>query len=633
MSTSGEEGATTFLARIAHAPAVSLISIVRERSATVSRADLLRRFAYRTTAAAATIHASTLAQRWAARACGSASTSRLEHVEWASGIAAGASTVAFGSLAIHRAGSRPILAIGFLMVPAVYMTLATRERLVLLRASQPALYEAVGSVAVGAAPLLFVPASLRALLVAPLVVPPLCARWLADAVECRAEADAPAVTDMAAATALWGWRALAALASAEPPGAHEVGPAAPSAAVTPRALDLGTSHLDASLLGPSQLGTSASHALSSAPPARASALPAPPAPPVLSQAEASRCELPRCEVLSYAEATSAEAAGFTAHTLAEAIPTHSAPTSAAGSSQYEHLHAPGSSQHDHSLPGALAAVATTEDFEAARKAAKKAAKRAARETARQTVRAAQATQVVVRAAAAASGGRSPHALFRAVRGPPPAEHLHAAGSSQHEHLDAAGSSQHEHLHAAGSSQHEHLDAAGSSQHEHLHAGIHGPSPPAVLRTASSLAVFEIRQLRQPSTSTAEMIAERISKDGQLAAEAMDLADLADLASPRADVVTAVDASSWARPSSCTAWLPAAASSAASSALDVAAQVGGWLAGWLTLPLTLPLAVLYSDALHAQVHRGARGAAQGLASFSVATGWLSDAQCVIGSEGL
>ena len=600
MSTSGEEGATTFLARIAHAPAVSLISIVRERSATVSRADLLRRFAYRTTAAAATIHASTLAQRWAARACGSASTSRLEHVEWASGIAAGASTVAFGSLAIHRAGSRPILAIGFLMVPAVYMTLATRERLVLLRASQPALYEAVGSVAVGAAPLLFVPASLRALLVAPLVVPPLCARWLADAVECRAEADAPAVTDMAAATALWGWRALAALASAEPPGAHEVGPAAPSAAVTPRALDLGTSHLDASLLGPSQLGTSASHALSSAPPARASALPAPPAPPVLSQAEASRCELPRCEVLSYAEATSAEAAGFTAHTLAEAIPTHSAPSSAAGSSQYEHLHAPGSSQYEHSLPGALAAVATTEDFEAARKAAKKAAKRAARETARQTVRAAQATQVVVRAAAAASGGRSPHALFRAVRGPPPAEHLHAAGSSQH---------------------------------EHLHAGIHGPSPPAVLRTASSLAGFEIRQLRQPSTSTAEMIAERISKDGQLAAVAMDLADLADLASPRADVVTAVDASSWARPSSCTAWLPAAASSAASSALDVAAQVGGWLAGWLTLPLTLPLAVLYSDALHAQVHRGARGAAQGLASFSVATGWLSDAQCVIGSEGL
>ena len=600
MSTSGEEGATTFLARIAHAPAVSLISIVRERSATVSRADLLRRFAYRTTAAAATIHASTLAQRWAARACGSASTSRLEHVEWASGIAAGASTVAFGSLAIHRAGSRPILAIGFLMVPAVYMTLATRERLVLLRASQPALYEAVGSVAVGAAPLLFVPASLRALLVAPLVVPPLCARWLADAVECRAEADAPAVTDMAAATALWGWRALAALASAEPPGAHEVGPAAPSAAVTPRALDLGTSHLDASLLGPSQLGTSASHALSSAPPARASALPAPPAPPVLSYAEASRCEVPRCEVLSYAEAASAEAAGFTAHTLAEAIPTHSAPSSAAGSSQYEHLHAPGSSQYEHSLPGALAAVATTEDFEAARKAAKKAAKRAARETARQTVRAAQATQVVVRAAAAASGGRSPHALFRAVRGPPPAEHLHAAGSSQH---------------------------------EHLHAGIHGPSPPAVLRTASSLAGFEIRQLRQPSTSTAEMIAERISKDGQLAAEAMDLADLADLASPRADVVTAVDASSWARPSSCTAWLPAAASSAASSALDVAAQVGGWLAGWLTLPLTLPLAVLYSDALHAQVHRGARGAAQGLASFSVATGWLSDAQCVIGSEGL
>ena len=600
MSTSGEEGATTFLARIAHAPAVSLISIVRERSATVSRADLLRRFAYRTTAAAATIHASTLAQRWAARACGSASTSRLEHVEWASGIAAGASTVAFGSLAIHRAGSRPILAIGFLMVPAVYMTLATRERLVLLRASQPALYEAVGSVAVGAAPLLFVPASLRALLVAPLVVPPLCARWLADAVECRAEADAPAVTDMAAATALWGWRALGALASAEPPGAHEVGPDAPSAAVTPRALDLGTSHLDASLLGPSQLGTSASHALSSAPPARASALPAPPAPPVLSYAEASRCEVPRCEVLSYAEAASAEAAGFTAHTLAEAIPTHSAPSSAAGSSQYEHLHAPGSSQYEHSLPGALAAVATTEDFEAARKAAKKAAKRAARETARQTVRAAQATQVVVRAAAAASGGRSPHALFRAVRGPPPAEHLHAAGSSQH---------------------------------EHLHAGIHGPSPPAVLRTASSLAVFEIRQLRQPSTSTAEMIAERISKDGQLAAEAMDLADLADLASPRADVVTAVDASSWARPSSCTAWLPAAASSAASSALDVAAQVGGWLAGWLTLPLTLPLAVLYSDALHAQVHRGARGAAQGLASFSVATGWLSDAQCVIGSEGL
>ena len=205
------------LARVLHAPLIGLASVVREaRAATVgNRSDVVKQFVLRSAAAAAAIHASTLLQRSGLAIAQNSSIRTIERCEWAVGFAAGGSTIAVGAAAVHRAGSRPLLAAGFLFIPAIYSTLAMRERLVLLRACDPALYEAIGSVACGTLPLLCVPASVRALLAAPLVVPPLCARWLAEA-DASTDAAAQALPDMAAASALFGWQAISTLAHLEP---------------------------------------------------------------------------------------------------------------------------------------------------------------------------------------------------------------------------------------------------------------------------------------------------------------------------------------------------------------------------------------------------------------------------------
>ena len=56
-------------------------------------------------------------------------------LEWAGALTLGLVTATGGALAVHRCGGRPALAVGFLLMPSVYVTLATRESLVLCRAA------------------------------------------------------------------------------------------------------------------------------------------------------------------------------------------------------------------------------------------------------------------------------------------------------------------------------------------------------------------------------------------------------------------------------------------------------------------------------------------------------------------
>ena len=72
---------------------------------------------------------------------------------------------------VRWAGGRPILAVGFMMVPSLYVTLCANESLVLSRATTPGRYEATLGATLGSLPLLALPPSLRCLLGAPLLLP------------------------------------------------------------------------------------------------------------------------------------------------------------------------------------------------------------------------------------------------------------------------------------------------------------------------------------------------------------------------------------------------------------------------------------------------------------------------------
>ena len=56
--------------------------------------------------------------------------------EWAAANLVGAASMVAGALSVLRVGARPALAAPLLVSPAVYLLLATRENLVLLRATQ-----------------------------------------------------------------------------------------------------------------------------------------------------------------------------------------------------------------------------------------------------------------------------------------------------------------------------------------------------------------------------------------------------------------------------------------------------------------------------------------------------------------
>ena len=103
-------------------------------------------------------------QRHRALCGGAARDETLERAEWAAGLSAGAIVQGVGALAVRRAGARPVLAVGFLVMPSFFVTLALREQLVLLRATHPELHESAAVSIAGALPLLALPGSLRALL-------------------------------------------------------------------------------------------------------------------------------------------------------------------------------------------------------------------------------------------------------------------------------------------------------------------------------------------------------------------------------------------------------------------------------------------------------------------------------------
>ena len=146
--------------------------------------------------------------------------------------AAGGASLAAGVAATCRFGGGPKSA-GALLLPAFYATLSTRESLVLWRAAQPGTYDAVISSLLGCAPLALAPSSIRMLLAAPLLLPPLCAQWLEEA-------------DLGGGTA-----ATPAGAGAEPAGA----PAPVNASsLGPRVAGVAATLSDSLVLGASSVG-------------------------------------------------------------------------------------------------------------------------------------------------------------------------------------------------------------------------------------------------------------------------------------------------------------------------------------------------------------------------------------------
>ena len=92
-------------------------------------------------------------------------------------------------LLVRRLGAKPALGLPFLVIPTFYTTLASREHLVLLRASRPRLHEAGLCAAIAALPqLLLLPPSLRPL-VLPLVGLPTFAAWLAETADQPGDVD------------------------------------------------------------------------------------------------------------------------------------------------------------------------------------------------------------------------------------------------------------------------------------------------------------------------------------------------------------------------------------------------------------------------------------------------------------
>ena len=230
--------------RIAHAPALAFASILRDPVPIFSRVLL------RSLGMGVAIHLSTVLQR--STKCHLQNTDVVvERAEWAAASSAGTVTAVAGAVAVHRAGARPLLAVGFLLTPAVYVTLAAREHLVLLRASHSKLYDSLAIALCGSLPLLLVPASLRMLLAAPLALPPLCDAWLVQHEGAghtselgRSIASGSSIvlplarSDMQAATSLYAGAALGAVEDFF--SQHSIAAAAATAAPAPATAATGT---------------------------------------------------------------------------------------------------------------------------------------------------------------------------------------------------------------------------------------------------------------------------------------------------------------------------------------------------------------------------------------------------------
>lgn len=122
------------------------------------------------------------------------SMTAVDRIEWAASSLVATSVAAAGVLGVQRAGGRPLLGVGFLIMPAFYSALATRESLVIMRNTQLQRYEATIFAATSTLPVFaLLPASLRYLILPPLVCPPFCAAWLSEKVDVATKTDAPAL--------------------------------------------------------------------------------------------------------------------------------------------------------------------------------------------------------------------------------------------------------------------------------------------------------------------------------------------------------------------------------------------------------------------------------------------------------
>ena len=101
------------------APFVALSSMVAERGAPMSSSLWLRR----TVVAGIAIHVCGVLRRGSSRICHTADVV-VERAEWGAGISAAIVTSTAGVLAVRRTGARPLLAVGFMVMPSLYALLA-----------------------------------------------------------------------------------------------------------------------------------------------------------------------------------------------------------------------------------------------------------------------------------------------------------------------------------------------------------------------------------------------------------------------------------------------------------------------------------------------------------------------------
>ena len=182
--------------RLLHASALALGSVLvdvkRNYSGlrTASRPHLAWLLAQRVLGATAVFQTAQFLSGAALRGLHERSTLSIVRAEWTASVSAGLATAAGGGYFVRRMGGRPLLAIGFLVMPSLYVTLSAREHLVLCRHASPRSYEAGVIAATSLVPLLILPPSLRLLLGLPLALPPLCSAWSDEAAAVEADAHA-----------------------------------------------------------------------------------------------------------------------------------------------------------------------------------------------------------------------------------------------------------------------------------------------------------------------------------------------------------------------------------------------------------------------------------------------------------
>ena len=202
--------------RLLHASALAVASLALDYRRTtiglrsMSRLHLAWLLAQRVLGATALVQTSQFLSSAVLQSYRRKSDLSIVRAEWAAAASTGIATVVGGAYGVHLMGGRPVLCAGFLIMPALYAVLSTRETLVLTRAAQPKVYEAAIVASSGLLPILILPPSLRLLLGMPIALPPLCAAWLDEqAGAAAASKEGARVDDMCASIALYHSGAVA----------------------------------------------------------------------------------------------------------------------------------------------------------------------------------------------------------------------------------------------------------------------------------------------------------------------------------------------------------------------------------------------------------------------------------------